>query len=98
MLINTARCFHKIHRSRGQNTEPRNKPTPIWSIYDKEVIPYNRENWANMWKKNETRPLYVIYNNKLKMDYISVRLKTTKLLEEIIGSKISDISLSTIVF
>ena len=44
-------------------------------------------------KKNETRlPSYTIHKSKLKMDYLYVRHKTTKILEENIGSKISDIA------
>ena len=48
-------------------------------------------------KKNETRPpSYTIHKSKLKMDYLYVRHKTTKILEENIGSKILNTSYSNI--
>ena len=49
-------------------------------------------------QKNENRlPSYTIHKNKLKMyKRLKCRLKTRKTLEENIGSKISDISHSSI--
>ena len=56
------------------------------------------ENWTDTCTKSESRPSsYNIYKNKIKrIKGLNVILKTIKLIEEIIGSKIYEISLSNI--
>ena len=101
----------QTYRSVEQNKEPRNKPTHLWTVFDKrgKNIQWRKdslfnkwcwENWTATYKRMKLEHSLTPYAN-IKPKWIkdlNVRPDSIKLLEENIGRTLYDINHSKILF